>query len=446
MLDDIAPVGVHTGLARRVWMVAPSVRMSYHHKDDALVAEFVQAAAVAEILVQGHLLVEFDGTDPDSMPTTLYLTGARAAPDAPAVATARTVLGEELWLKAVALLAGGSGSIDVMLDAEAVVDLWDSWRGLAARLRPAMIGVEFIPGLVHAVLTDADANVLDATAVDIDENSPEAVASAVADVVDELTGRHSCTRATSCPVAVQLGGPVKTSTGEVLLYDKPWRYDDQAWKAVQFGGLIEERTGRSALVYNDAQALANYESRFGLGRELDTVAVLVVRRGVGAKLVMHGVVADFPMEIGIYVSSRATSRRRPTTQRRPSIEDRAGTTAIAKRVASVTGRPCLSVEDAADIADHSDKAMDVFWRAGADLAGGLAAIQAIIEPEAWAIYGPDALVDSARRSGQAFLAGLATMSRHLDWEGLRPGMFHFRSTTSSLGARAAAVAALGASH
>lgn len=447
MLGNAALQGVHAGLARRMWVAAPSVRLSYHPGDDALVAEFVQAAPVVEIIVQKHLLVELDGTDPDAMPTALYVTGMAAAPDAPAVATARTVLGAQLWAESAALMASGSGQLDVMLESQAAMSLQESWRGLAARLRgPAMIGVEFIPGLVHAVLTDADANVLETAAVEIDENSPHRVVSAIAELVDEMAARHPDTRATSCPVAVQIGGPVDSVTGDVLHYDKPWRADDAAWKEVPLGDLIAERTKRPALIYNDAQALANYESRFGLGRELGTVAVLAVRRGIGAKLVLDGHVASFPMEIGIYVSSRATNRHRTMTKRRPSIEHRSGTAAIAKRVASITGMRCESVEDAAAIADHADKALDVFWRAGADLAGGMAAIQAVIDPEAWAIYGPDALVDSSARSGRAFLAGLATMSRHLDWDGLRPGMFHLRSTTGSLGARAAAVAALGVSQ
>jgi predicted NBD/HSP70 family sugar kinase len=447
MLNNTDLQGLHAGLARRVWMVSPSVRLSYHTEDDALVAEFVQAAATFEIRVHNHLLVEFDGTDPDAMPTTLYLTGVQTATEAPEVEAARTVLGEALWAESVALIASGSEQIDLMLEAEAAVDLRNSWRGLEARLRgPAMIGMEFIPGLVQAVLTDGQANVLDTATVDIDGNSPDSVVSAVAAAVDELSERHPDSRAASCPAAIQLGGPVNSSTGEVLLYDKPWRPDDPAWKDVPLANLIEERTHRPALVYNDAQALAKYEARFGLGRELDTVAVLVVRRGIGAKLVLHGEVADFPMEIGIYASSRATDRHRTATRRRPTIEDRSGTAAITKRVTSVTGTQCRSVEEAAAIADHDDKAVDAFWRAGADLAVGLAAIQAIIDPEAWAIYGPDALVDNGTRSGRAFLAGLATMSHHLDWEGLRPGLFQPRSTTGSLGARAAAVAALGVSR
>lgn len=449
MRDDEKFDPVHVGLARRVWAVAPSVRLTYHSDDDSLVAEFVQATAIAEVVVQSHLLVEFDSRDADAMPIALYLTGVRSAPNAPAVQTTRAILGEDLWAAAMALLAGDSEQIDIILDQQHSVALRTSWCGLAARLHgdgPAIIGVELIPGRVHAVMTDADATVLDTVERIIDRNDHAYVVSVIVELVDELKERHPRTHASDCPIAVQLGGPVDTRTGQVTFYDKPLQDDDAPWKDVPLGELIREKTGRCVTVYNDAQALANYESRFGLGRDKDTVAVLLVRRGVGAKLVLNGKVADFPMEIGIFVSGRSTSLRKTPARRRRSIESQAGTVAIIKRVSAVTGHPCHSVEDAADVAEYADEALDVFWQAGADLARGMAAIQAIVNPEAWAIYGPDAMVDSRTRSGRAFLGGLATMSWFLDWEGLRPGIFHPRSTTGSLGARAAAVAALGVSR
>ena len=247
-------------------------------------------------------------SDDDALPTTVYLTGVQAAPGSSAAKVAADLLGPEVWTAATALVASGSELADVELAPEEAAARRTCWHGLAARLREhdrtesRLIGVEFVPGRVHAVLTDGAAEVLDEAVVPLDRNDPAAAVEAIAAAAEELAGRHRGTNAESCPIGVQLGGPVHTPTGMVEFYDKPLNEGDESWKGVPLGGLIHRRTGRQAVVFNDAAALAEYEIRFGLGRRVTKFAVLVVRRGIGAKLVRHGRVEDdLPLEIGVFV-------------------------------------------------------------------------------------------------------------------------------------------------
>lgn len=448
MRDEEQPGGLHAALARMVWWAAPSVRLHYDRGDDTLVAELGQADAAGEIVVLDHLLVELDGTDADAMPTALYLTGVRADPDGPAASMARELLGERVWASATALVAAGSRQVDVQLDVEDAAALRRVWCGLAARLQdvvrggPAMIGVEFIPGRVHAVLTDSAATVLDDHIVDLDRNDPAAVVAAIAEAARVLAGRHPGTAAATCPISVQLGGPV-TPSGLVEFYDKPLVASDESWKPIPLGELVQRNTNRRTHIFNDARAMAVHEIEFGLGRTKDKVAVLVVRQGVGAKLILRGEVADdFPMEIGTFVATPGAELDTTPDPGSRSIEAGSGVQAIVRAVQAITGQTCTDIDSAARVATTSPAALDAFYDAGAGLARGMAAIQAVINPDVWAVCGPAVLVDERQLTARAFLRGLDTAMSYLDYSGLGPAVIQPRSTNGPLGGQAAAVAAL----
>jgi predicted NBD/HSP70 family sugar kinase len=448
MRDETQPDGLHAALARMVWAAAPVVRLHYDRADDALVAEIVQADVEDEVVALDHLLVEFDGGDGDAMPTTLCLTGLRAVPDAPAVSAAREVLGEEVWATVAALVAGPTVTADVHLDRVEAEARRTAWRGLAARLHERartdgrFIGVEFVPGRVHAVLTDAAVTVLDEEVVDLDRNDPDAVVDAVDRAVRALAARHSGTGAVNCPVGVQLGGPVDTTSGLVEYYDKPLHPDDESWRGVPLGPLLDLRMGRTVLVFNDAWALAAMEAAREREVEVSKVGVLVVRQGVGAKLIRAGQVEDdFPMEIGIFVPAPGAALDGTHDRVERSIEASSGTAAIVAAVERVTGRDCRSIDDAGALADCFDGALAVFNRAGQGLARGIAAIQAVVAPDEWVVFGPQALVDEDRAPGREFMRGLRQVGDHLDYGGLLPANVVSRSTTSRSGAEAAVRAA-----
>lgn len=438
--------GLHAALARMVWNAAPSVRLHYDPDDDALVVDVVQADEAVSVEAFEQLVVDFDGPDAAAMPTALYLTGLRSAPTGAATSLARDILGEEIWAAARALVTARGGTVDVDLDAEQASVRRSAWRGLAGRLRaPAMIGVEFTPGRVYAVLTDARARVLDEVAVDLTGNEPDDVVAAVADVAATLAGRHPGTDAETCPISIQLGGPVHTERGLVEFYDKPFHEGDETWMHVPLAELIGERTGRRVWVFNDARAFAEYALRSGLAADDEKVVVLVVRQGVGAKFILRGAVAeDFPMEVGMFLDEGA------------SVEAGSGVLSIVDGVeralgrrldddaaeVGTVGRRLALLPDAVAAAGDSAAALAVFAAAGRTLARILAVTQQLINPDRFVVLGPESLVDGSGPASRAFLDALAGVHEFVGYAGLWPGMLVPMSTTGPLGAAAAASAAL----
>jgi glucokinase len=448
MRDEEQAGGLHAVLARMVWSAAPSVRLHYHRDDDALVAELVQADVADEVRVLEHLLVEFDGTDDAALPTAVYLTAVQSVPGSPAAEVAAEVLGPEAWAAAIALVASGSEVADVELAPDEAAARRACWRGIAGRLREQdrtesrLIGVEFVPGRVHAVLTNGAAEVLDEAVVPLDRNDPDAVVEAIAAAVEELARRHAGASAEGCPIGVQLGGPVHTATGVVEHYDKPLHEGDEPWKGVPLGGLIHRRTGRPAVVFNDAAALADYEVRFGLGRRVTKFAVMVVRGGVGAKLVRYGRVEDdFPLEIGVFVPAPEAGLSATPERQACSIEASSGVNAIIAAVNDAIGTEFRQIEQAAAAAEKDQRTVDVFSAAGRGLARGVAAIQAVVDPEEWVVHAPHVLTDESSAAGRAFMGGLGTAAQHLHYGGFWPTAFTTRAADGRLGAQAAASAA-----
>lgn len=440
MRADERPRAPHTALARMLWDAAPSVRLHYHRDVDTLVVEFAQADEVAEIKAAPHLLVDLDGTDPAARPVRLYLTGARAEPNSPSAQLARDLVGQPVWTVAQVLVGRGSGSTDVNLGPEQAADLCRRWRSrLVPWTTPAVIGVEFTPRRLYAALTNDRGDVLDEEVEDLSSNGVDDVVDAVVRVAGRLGRRHAGTAAAICPIAVQLGGPVHTPSGTVEHYHKALGPGETPWAGVPLGKLITDRTGRTVTVFNDARAFAELEIHSGVGQGYDKVVVMIVRHGVGAKLIHRGRIAeDFPLEFGVFLDELAPDR---SGERRP-IEARAGIVAITEGVELATGQAIATIADAADAADTSDDALEVFLRAGSALARAVAAVQAVIDPDRWILVAPEALTDRRRSAGRAFQQGLAQAHEHLGYENLYPGLVVPRSTTGSLGAVAAAVAAL----
>jgi predicted NBD/HSP70 family sugar kinase len=440
MSAEEQPDVLHAALARTIWDGAPSVRLTYHAGDDSLVAEIVQAQPVLEIEADRNLIIDLDGTDPAAMPTAIYLTGVRSHPASVAATMARSILGDRIWAVAAKLVDGGR-AVDVPLDEAEAAERREHWRDLVV---PAMIGVEFTPGRIYAVLTDASATILDKEIVDIEENDPTAVAYAIAEAADALAARHPGT-AWTCPVSVQLGGPVDGRTRVVEFYNKPLHDGDEPWKAEYFEHRVHLATGRPVVVFNDAEAFALHEARTpSSGRpRRSIVAVLVVRDGIGAKLLLDGEITQFPMEIGIFRAVPGADLDQTPDDTGQTIEARSGVKGIIRAVEHATGRRGLDLQVAAAMAAHDDATRAVFAAAGEGLARGVAAIQAVVNPQCWVVYGPAALVDERAVAGFEFLRGLRTAKNYLGYPGLGPVHVIGLPTTGPLGARAAALAALG---
>jgi predicted NBD/HSP70 family sugar kinase len=210
-------------------------------------------------------------------------------------------------------------------------------------------------------------------------------------------------------LGVQLGGPVDSTTGLVRSLknprddhgkDKPPPYE---WANVELADDLRAETGCATVVENDAHAYAAYEQKMGVGQQTGSFAVVLVRDGVGAGVVVDHQLLPIPMELGHFpVWPRG---RICDCGKRGCIESQAGRRAIPAVVRELTQlRVVDGFEAAVDLAnkddEHARNARSAFRKAGTSVARGVATILTTFGSNYVVIYAPEELIDSAQ-GGQA---------------------------------------------
>ncbi|WP_419466045.1 ROK family protein [Alteribacter salitolerans] len=84
---------------------------------------------------------------------------------------------------------------------------------------------------------------------------------------------------------IGLGAPGPLDPFNGLILDPP---NLPGWRNVPIAQRISERTGKKVTLDNDANAAALAESRFGAGRNEDSVIYITVSTGIGAGIVLNG--------------------------------------------------------------------------------------------------------------------------------------------------------------
>jgi polyphosphate glucokinase len=106
--------------------------------------------------------------------------------------------------------------------------------------------------------------------------TPEAVCDVVATVLDQADAPDG-------PFGLTLPAVVTAGTARTAANIDP------SWIGTDVAALVRERTGRQAVVVNDADAAGLAEVRFGAAREVQgTVLVLTLGTGIGSALVVDG--------------------------------------------------------------------------------------------------------------------------------------------------------------
>ena len=106
--------------------------------------------------------------------------------------------------------------------------------------------------------------------------TPEAVCEVVTQVLDEAG-------APDAPFGLTLPAVVTSGTARTAANIDP------AWVGTDVAALVRERTGRDAVVVNDADAAGLAEGRYGAARGVDgTVLVLTLGTGIGSALLHDG--------------------------------------------------------------------------------------------------------------------------------------------------------------
>jgi glucokinase len=213
---------------------------------------------------------------------------------------------------------------------------------------------------------------------------------------------------------VCLGVPGTVSTEENKLIDAP---NLHAIEGVPLKSELQERTGLTTTVENDANAAAWGEFRFGVGSEVSHLIFITLGTGVGGGVISHGVLLRGAQgaggEMG-HITIQATGPR-CSCGNHGCLEALASGTAIARRAREVASeRPdsalgqlaverALLGEDVAELARQGDEAArSVLEETGVWLGIGLAGFVNVFNPEVIAIGGGaaragDLILDAARR-------------------------------------------------
>ncbi len=213
---------------------------------------------------------------------------------------------------------------------------------------------------------------------------------------------------------VCLAVPGTVSTAENKIIDAPNLHEIEG---VPLKDELEERTGLSTTVENDANAAAWGEYRFGAGSEATHLVFITLGTGVGGGVISHGVLLRGAQgaggELG-HITIQATGPRCGCGNH-GCLEALASGTAIARRAREVASEKPNSAlgqlaiermvlgEDVAELAREGDEtARLVLDETGTWLGIGLAAYVNIFNPEVIAVGGGaaragDLILDAARR-------------------------------------------------
>ncbi|CAA9443309.1 MAG: Glucokinase [uncultured Rubrobacteraceae bacterium] len=235
-----------------------------------------------------------------------------------------------------------------------------------------------------------------------------------------------------------LAVPGTVSTAENKIIDAP---NLHAIEGVPLKDELEERTGLSTTVENDANAAAWGEFRFGAGSEAIHLVFITLGTGIGGGVVSHGLLLRGAQgaggEMG-HITIQATGPRCGCGNH-GCLEALASGTAIARRAREVASEKPNSAlgqlavertvlgEDVAELAREGDEAAhSVLEETGRWLGIGLAGFVNIFNPEVIAIGG------GAARAGDLILEP-ARHEVHL--RAMSPGRGLVEIKEASLGAR-----------
>lgn len=448
--DSTLPVDDGTGtntiaalrrsLARMAWCTEPTITLSYASGADVLTARFLPLPARREQYVSDRLCVQLDGTDDQALPTALAFTGFLHGGPSPADRTLRALLGDAVRLRADELAREGDGATDVPLDGGDCQGRLAAWRAFARRPCYAL-GLEIVPGELRAAVVDGRGTVVERQNRPLAFMSPRAVVETIEELVvdlHDLLGDEPV-------IGVGIGGPVDRRTGVVHSYTKGAGRHQTAWVDAPLGDLVAGALGRRTVVLNDVDALATHERWFGLGMALSRYAVSLVDEGVGGTLVVDGEIdTQWPMELGNIVIH--PDGRKCRCGNRGCVEATAGMWAIVEQVDERVEASVTDLEEAIELAerfhDHDSTAAEaVFHAAGQDLAVAVGSVQALVNPETWAIYLPPGL-DGTSNAGQRFLFGLGEFQRWVSFKPYGNCELFFRTSADQNCVHGAALAAL----
>lgn len=292
---------------------------------------------------------------------------------------------------------------------------------------PFAIGIEILPHELRGVLTDHHGMIHGRRRWPLPNMDVGAVVKHVAQVARDLAGTALGLELPSpcIGIGLELGGPVDPRTGTVILYEnnptdpttlKPdLRYQ---WRGEKLAELVEQATGCRTALENDANAFAIREQKFGVGQEISSYAVVLIRDGVGASMIVDRKLLPGSLEFGHMIVW--PDGRECECGLVGDIESQAGRRAIRAVTREETGLSSdlewqAAVELALGDGDLADKALRAFTWAGEAIGRGIATLMTMLSPAGVVIYAPRQLIqpsDGNSRVADAFMAAVEEFRHH----------------------------------
>lgn len=260
------------------------------------------------------------------------------------------------------------------------------------------IGLTVTRSALIGVTTDFRARIQEVRHRRLRDTSAESAVAQLAGLARELIGASTGPLA---GIGVAVPGDIDPAAG--LVRDSPVL----GWRNVPVGALLQESLGVPVVVSNDVQALIVAEHWFGVGVDVGSFAVVTVGAGLGCGLYVNGDVVAGAQGIsgGLGHLPLAPDDLRCTCGHRGCVETVAGSAAVLALVRSRTGRPDLTLSEAADLACSGDvRAREAFDRAGEAIGTAVATLANLVGPELVVIAG-EGMADHdlyGRRLRQAF--------------------------------------------
>jgi predicted NBD/HSP70 family sugar kinase len=281
------------------------------------------------------------------------------------------------------------------------------------------IGIRITQKQLIGLLVDLDGNVVDLPmkATDraglgkvtrqrhLEDTDIQTIVVSVRDLVNELLAIRSELRGSIVGLGVSISGHVDGNAGAVRLSPSlSWQ------KNVPLAHLLEQATGLSVVVENDAKALALAEQIFGRGATYRSFALVKVGNGIGCGLVINNELwrgaTGIAGELG-HVPWQ-TNGRPCICGLRGCLQTVASADAIVQATRESGGSNIADIETAAAVALAGDEVVvSAFRRAGEALGDALAMLLNLLNLEAIvlcgeaAVLGSEAYLEAARASLRA---------------------------------------------
>lgn len=238
----------------------------------------------------------------------------------------------------------------------------------------AVIGIDIGGTAVKLGRFDAEGTCQQSLKVETPQPAtPEAVMSVVVDAIAQLDPDQTC-----IAIGVGVPGPVdptgKISQIAINLKD---------WRDVPLGQWLEEKTGRPAILANDANCAGLGEAWIGAGRSFKNLIMLTLGTGVGGAIILDGKLftghRGTAGELGLITLN--LYGHECNSGNRGSLEQHVSVQAIRRQ----TGQTPAELGHLAQVGNH--QAIE-FWRTyGHYLGAGLANLIYVLTPEAIIIGG-----------------------------------------------------------